>query len=117
MLLYGRAPARRVKIEYEEFESVEDLFTYLSAAALPVKNTMPVHSYKGHVLSVMPLGHNADTYVAFFTKNPLEPGIYEFDVGRRASKKVESIERADKHYFVCVTPTRNTIADELLGKL
>lgn len=117
MLLYGRAPARRVKVEYEEFESVEDLFMYMSAAASPMKNTMPVNSYKGHVLSLVPLGYNADTYLMFFTKGSLEPGIYEFDVGRRARKKVESVERADKHYFVCVTPTRNTIADDVLGKL
>ena len=32
--------------EYEEFENIEDLFMYMSAAAPPMKNTIPINSYK-----------------------------------------------------------------------
>ena len=31
-----------MKIEYEEFENVGDLFLYLVSAAPPMKNTMPI---------------------------------------------------------------------------
>lgn len=106
-----------MNIEYEEFDRVEDLFMYLSAAAPPMKNTLPVNSYKGYVSSIIPLGSSADVYLVFFAKGPLEPGIYEFDVSKAAYKKVDSVERADKNYFVCVTPKRNTIADEAISKL
>lgn len=117
MLLYGPAPVLRVNIEYEEFESIADLFMYLSAAAPPMKNTLPVNSYKGHVSSLIPLGSGGDVYLMFFAKGSLEPGIYEFDVNKNEYKKVGSVERADKNYFVCLTPRRNTIADEAISKL
>jgi len=32
-------------------------------------------------------------------------------------RKVESVERADKNYFIVLTPKRNTIADVALEKL
>ena len=35
-----------MKIEYEEFENVGDLFLYLVSAAPPMKNTMPITVYK-----------------------------------------------------------------------
>ena len=34
-----------MKIEYEEFENVGDLFLYLVSAAPPMKNTMPITVY------------------------------------------------------------------------
>ena len=106
-----------MNVEYEEFEDVEDLFMYLSAAAPPMKNTLPVNTYKGYVSSLVPLGSSAEVYLMFFAKGSLESGIYEFDVNKREHRKVESVERADKNYFVCLTPKRNTIADEAISKL
>ena len=44
-----------MKIEYEEFENVGDLFLYLVSAAPPMKNTMPITVYKGNVMSFIPL--------------------------------------------------------------
>ena len=32
-------------------------------------------------------------------------------------KKVESVERADKHYFISMTPKRNTIADKAIEQI
>jgi hypothetical protein len=46
-----------------------------------------------------------------YAKGSLESGIYEFDVASKSFKKVESVERADKIYFISITPKRNTIAD------
>ena len=105
-------------IEYEEFNSIEDVFMYMSSAAPPMKNTMPVNSYKGYVMSFIPLSSSSgDTYLMIFAKGTLEPGIYEFDFTSKSFKKVDSIERADKNYFISLTPKRNTIADFAIEKL
>ncbi len=105
-------------IEYEEFETIEDVFMFMSAAAPPMKNTMPVNSYKGFVMSLIPLSPTTgDSWLMIYTKGDLENGIYEFDMSSKTYKKVDSIERADKNYFVCITPKRNTIADAALEKL
>jgi len=52
-----------------------------------------------------------------FTKGTLENGILEFDINTKTYKKVESIERADKTYFIVMSPKRNTIADAAIEKL
>ena len=107
-----------MKIEYEEFDTIEDVFMYMAAAAPPMKNTMPVNSYKGYVMSFIPLSSsNGDTYLMIYAQGTLEPGIYEFDVSSKSFKKVDSIERADKNYFISLTPKKNTIADTALEKL
>ena len=96
-----------MQIEYEEFENIEDVFMYMASAAPPMKNTMPVNSYKGYVMSFIPLSPTTgDTYLMIYAKSELEPGIYEFDVPTKAIKKVESIERADKSYFISLRPKR-----------
>ena len=105
-------------IEYEEFESVEDFLMYMAAAAPPMKNTMPINSYKDHVMSFIPLSPaTGETYLMLYAKGSLEPGIYEFDVTSKSYKKVESVERADKVYFISLTPKRNTIADIAIENL
>jgi len=105
-------------IEYEEFDTVEDFFMYMASAAPPMKNTMPVNSYKGYVMSFIPLSPaTGETYLMLYSKGSLEPGIYEFDVASKSYKKVETIERADKVYFISITPKRNTIADVAMKNL
>ena len=105
-------------VEYEEFESVEDLLMYMASAAPPMKNTMPISSYKEHVMSFIPLSPSTgETYLMLYAKGSLESGIYEFDVASKSFKKVEGIERADKVYFISLTPKRNTIADVAIENL
>ncbi len=105
-------------IEYEEFDTIEDFFMYMAAAAPPMKNTMPVNSYKEYVMSFIPLSPiTGDTFLMLYSKGSLEPGIYEFDVTSKSYKKVESVERADKVYFISITPKRNTIADVAIENL
>jgi hypothetical protein len=107
-----------MQIEYEEFETIEDVFMYMASAAPPMKNTMPINSYKGYVMSFIPLSStNGETYLMIFAKGSLDSGIYEFDFSSKSFKKVDSIERADKNYFVSLTPKRNTIADVAIEKL
>jgi len=105
-------------IEYEEFDTIEDFFMYMASAAPPMKNTMPVNSYKGYVMSFIPLSPSTgETYLMLYSKGSLESGIYEFDVASKSYKKVETIERADKVYFISITPKRNTIADVAIESL
>ncbi len=105
-------------IEYEEFDTVEDIFMYMASAVPPMKNTMPINSYKGYVLSFIPLSPTTgETYLMIYSKGSLEPGIYEFDVTSKSYKKVEGVERADKVYFISLTPKRNTIADVAIENL
>ncbi|MDA7942335.1 MAG: hypothetical protein MPI95_07730 [Nitrosopumilus sp.] len=107
-----------MKTEYEEFESVEDVFMYMAAASVPMKNTMPVHSYKGYVCALVPLSPTTgESYLMIYSRGSLDPGIYEFDVSERSYKKVEKMERADKFYFVSLTPRRNTIVDSAISGL
>ena len=106
-----------MNVEYEEFDTIEDLFLYLSSAAPPMKNTMPVNSYRDYVMSFIPLSPSGESYLMIFAKGSLESGIYEFDVNSRSYKKVDTIERADKNYFVSLTPKRNTIADSAIDNL
>jgi len=107
-----------MNVEYEEFETIDDLFMYMSSAAPPMKNTMPINSYKGYVMAFIPLSPSTgDSYLMIYVKGSLEPGIYEFDVSSKSYKKVEAVERADKNYFISLTPKRNTIADAAIEKL
>jgi len=105
-------------IEYEEFDTIEDIFMYMSSAAPPMKNTMPVNSYRGYIVSLIPLSPSTgDSYLMIYAKGELEPGIYEFDFATRSYKSVNAVERADKVYFVSLTPKRNTIADAAIDNL
>lgn len=105
-------------IEYEEFESVEEIFMYMSSVSPPMKNSMPINSYKGYVFSFIPLSPSTgDVYLLIYTKAELEGNILEFDLSTHSYKKVDSIERADKNYFIVLRPKRNTIADAALEKL
>ena len=105
-------------IEFEEFDSIEDIFLYMASIAPPMKNYLPINSYKGYICSIIPLSHSENgTYLMVFTKGTLENGILEFDINTKTYKKVESIERADKTYFIVMSPKRNTIADAAIEKL
>ena len=107
-----------MNVENEEFATIEDVFLYMSAASPPMKNTMPVNSYKGYVMSFIPIGQGkTDTYLMIYAKGDMKPGIYEFDVQGMSYKKVDSVERADKNYFIVLTPKRNTIADNALAQM
>ena len=91
---------------------------YMSAAAPPMKNTIPINSYKGNIMSLIPLSPSTgESYLMLYAKGELEAGIYEFDVSSKSYKKVESVERADKVSFISLTPKRNTIADKALETL
>ena len=105
-------------VEFEEFDSVEDVFLYMASIASPLKNILPINSYKGYICSILPLSQSDNqTYLMVYAKGSLENGILEFDINTKSYKKVELIERADKTYFIVMSPKRNTIADAAIKKL
>ena len=105
-------------VEFEEFDSVEDVFLYMASIASPMKNILPINSYKGYICSILPLSQSDNqTYLMVYAKGSLENGILEFDINTKSYKKVELIERPDKTYFIVMSPKRNTIADAAIKKL
>ncbi len=107
-----------MNVEFEEFSTVEEILTYMASIAPPMKNYLPINSYKGYICSIIPLSQSGDvTFLMVFTKGSLDNGILEFDINTNTYKKVESMERADKNYFIVMSPKRNTIADAAIEKL
>jgi len=107
-----------MNVEFEEFDSVEDVFLYMASITTPMKNILPINSYKGYICSIIPLSQSTNqTYLMVYAKGSLENGILEFDINTKSYKKVELIERADKTYFIVMSPKRNTIADAAIKKL
>ena len=107
-----------MNIEFEEFDSVEDVFQYMASIAPPMKNYLPINSYKGYIFAIIPISQSGDvTYLMVYTKGSLDTGILEFNINTKTYQKVESMERADKNYFIVLSPKRNTIADAAIKKL
>ncbi len=107
-----------MNFEFEEFNSAEDIFVYMSTIAPPMKNMLPINSYKGYIFALVPLNPTTGTtYLMIYTKGNLDGKMLEFDMNTKEYKAVESAERTDKNYFIVLTPKRNTIADTAIKQL
>ncbi len=107
-----------MNFEFEEFSSPEDIFVYMATMAPPMKNMLPINSYKGYVFAIIPLSPNTgDIYLMIYTKGKLDGKLLEFDINTKKYRSVESAERADKNYFVVLTPKKNTLADAAIKEL
>jgi hypothetical protein len=107
-----------MKFEYEEFTAVEDIFLYLVSVAPYMKQIMPVSSYKGYIFSLVPLTPlSGEVLLMIYTKGKLEPGLVEFDISTKKYRPVTTVERADKNYFVILTPKLATLAEEAIKNL
>ncbi len=107
-----------MKFEFEEFATVEDVFLYLVSVAPYMKQVMPISSYKGYIFSIVPLTPlTGDILMMIYTKGKLETGLVEFDVSTKKFKQVAAVERADKNYFIVLSPKVATLADEAIQAL
>ena len=107
-----------MKFEFEEFTAVEDIFLYLVSVAPYMKQVMPVSSYKGYIFSLVPLTPlSGEVLLMIYTKGKLEPGLLEFDISTKKYKPVTTVERADKNYFIVLTPKFATLAEEAIKNL
>lgn len=101
--------------EFEEFESPEDIFIAMSTMAPPMKNVLPINSYKGYIFTIVPLTPaSGNSYLMIYSKGKLDGKLLEFDMNVKKYRNVETAERSDKIYFVVLTPKSNTIADTAL---
>ncbi len=103
--------------EYEEFERLEDLFLYLSSIVPYMKQVVPVTSYKNYILSIVPLSQLSNIFLVAYTKVELQSGLFEFDISTRKYKDVNSIERADKNYFIVIKPKTSTMVKKAIENL
>jgi hypothetical protein len=107
-----------MKFEYEEFMSIEDVLLYLVSVAPYMKQILPISSYKGYVFSIVPLTPlSGDVLMMVYTKGKIESGMVEFDISTKKYKTVNTVERADKNYFIVLTPKSATIADGAIAYL
>jgi len=107
-----------MNFEFEEFDSPEDIFVYMSTMAPPMKNVLPINSYKGYIFSIIPLNlTSGNSYLMVYTKGKLNGNLLEFDMNLKKFRIVETAERTDKNYFVVLTPKKNTIADAAIKEL
>jgi hypothetical protein len=107
-----------VKFEFEQFSTIEDVFLYLAAVAPPMKQILPVSSYKGYVFSLVPLTPlSGDVFVMVYTKGNIEAGMVEFDISTKKYKPVGSVERADKNYFIILIPKSTSVSDSAIAQL
>ena len=70
-----------MNVEFEEFGTIEEIFTYMASIAPPMKNYLPINSYKGYICSIIPLSQSGgETFLMVFTKGSLENGILELSL-------------------------------------
>jgi hypothetical protein len=107
-----------MKFEFEEFETIEDVLVYLVSVAPYMKQILPISSYKGYVFSMVPITPlSGETLLMIYTKGNMEQGMYEFDISTKKQKLVSVMERADKNYFIVISPRRDTIADAAIAQI
>ena len=107
-----------MKFEFEEFSTIEDVFLYLVSVAPYMKQVLPVSSYKGYIFSIIPLTPlSGEVLMMVYTRGHINPGMVEFDISTKKYKSVTLVERADKNYFIVLTPKNATIADGAIETL
>jgi hypothetical protein len=109
-----------VKIEFEEYSAIEDIFLYLIAVEYTpdVKHLLPVSLYKGYVFSIVPSSPlSGEVLTMVYTKGRIDTGIIEFDISTKKYKSVTAFERTDKYYFSITTPKSSSISDSAIAKL
>ena len=104
--------------EFEEFSTIEDVFLYLVSVAPYMKQVLPISSYRGYIFSIVPITPiSGDVLMMIYTKGVMEPGMVEFDISTKKYRTVSSVERADKNYFIILTPKSTSIADNAINSL
>ena len=109
-----------MKIEFEEYSTIQDISLYLIAVEYTpeVKHLLPVSLYKGYVFSIVPLSPlSGEVLTMIYTKGNIDTGIVEFDISTKKYKSVIAIERTDKYYFIITAPKSSSIADSAIAEL
>ena len=109
-----------MKIEFEEYTAIEDIFLYLIAVEYTpeVKHLLPVSLYKGYVFAILPLSPlSGEVLTMVYTKGKIDTGIVEFDISTKKYRSVTAFERTDKYYFIITAPKSSSITDSAIAEL
>jgi hypothetical protein len=109
-----------VKIEFEEYSTIQDIFLYLIGVEYTpeVKHLLPVSMYKGYVFSIVPSSRlSGEVLMMVYTKGKIDTGIVEFDISTKKYKSVTAVERTDKYYFIIMAPKSSSVSDSAIAKL
>lgn len=107
-----------MRFEYEEFASVDDLMLYISSIAPYMKQLLPITSYRGYLFSLLPISQfSTDHLMMVYTTEEINAYLLEFDLSSKTHKTVQSVDRADKNYFVILKPKSATLADKAIDNL
>jgi hypothetical protein len=109
-----------VKIEFEEYCAIEDIFLYLIAVEYTpeVKHLVPVSLYKGYVFSIVPSSLlSGEVLTMIYTRGKIDTGLVEFDISTKRYKSITAFERTDKYYFIIMAPKSSSISDNAIAKL
>jgi hypothetical protein len=109
-----------VKIEFEEYSAIEDIFLYLIAVEYTpeVKHLLPVSLYKGYLFSIVPSSLlSSEVLTMVYTRGKIDTGLVEFDISTKRYKSIKAFERTDKYYFIIMAPKSSSILDSAIAKL
>lgn len=107
-----------MRFEYEEFESVNDFLLYIASIAPYMKQLLPITSYRGYLFSLLPISQfSTDHLMMIYTTEEIHGYLLEFDLSSKTYKNVQTVDRADKNYFVIVKPRTATLADKAIDNL
>ncbi len=107
-----------MQFDYEEFQSVEEVMAYLVTIAPLMKQVMTLHAYKGYTFALLPFSPlSGDHILMVYARREVEQGLLEFDISSMKYRKVNSVERADRNYFIVTTPKVNTLADKAIDNM
>jgi hypothetical protein len=91
--------------EFEEFDSAEDIFIAMSTMAPPMKNILPVNSYKGYIFSIIPLTPaSGNSYLMIYVKGKLDGKLLEFDMNLKKIQKCRNCRKIRQDLFCCPDP-------------
>ncbi|MGE0242941.1 MAG: hypothetical protein AB7P56_03340 [Nitrososphaeraceae archaeon] len=90
----------------------------MASIAPYMKQVLPITHYKGYLLSIVPLSQlSLDVLMMVYVKTEMPTGLFEFDISTKKYRNVQSIERADKNYFIIIKPKSATLVDKAITAL
>ncbi len=99
-----------MKIEFEEYSTIEDIFLYLIATEYTpeVKHLLPVSLYKDYVFSIVPLSPLSEEVLTMvYAKGKIDTGIIEFDISTKKYRSVLAIRFTASNRYKIVEKNMN----------
>jgi hypothetical protein len=79
------------KIEWVEFKTLKDLFSFVTTKSIPGQQFLSVIRYKQHTYTLAPL---SESEMVFFTKEEPKSSIYSWDAEKDDFVPITKVERS-----------------------